>query len=348
MRSFQPPKNGPAGILLANTGTPAAPTASDLRRYLAQFLADPRVIEYPRWWWLPLLHGVILRIRPRRSAALYRRIWTPQGSPLLLGSQKLAEKLAAAMSARNGKSVITAVGMCYGYPSIAAGLRDLRERGAAHITVLPLFPQYSATTVGACADAVFAELSSWRALPDLALITGYHDHSAYIDTMASHIATRWDGASKLMFSFHGIPKSYVKRGDPYQVQCAESAGLVASKLGLKPGSWTVAYQSRFGPEAWLQPYTDQELERLGSAGQQGLSVVCPGFAVDCLETLDEIDHEGRQQFEAAGGAGFNYLPALNETDAHARMLAEILHSGSRPRANRGPIRPAIQSAGAKQ
>ncbi len=340
-----PTDHTPTGILLCNTGTPEAPTAPALRRYLAQFLSDPRVIDYPRWWWLPLLHGVILRIRPRRSAALYRRIWTPAGSPLLLGTIGLAEKLAAEMSKRTGRSMPVEVGMCYGEPSIAAGLRALRARGAARITVLPLFPQSSGTTVGACADAVFAELKAWRALPELEFVPGYHDHPAYLTAMAAQIDAHWDGVSRLMFSFHGIPKSYVVRGDPYLEQCEESAARIASRLALEPGDWTVAYQSRFGPEPWLQPYTDEELARFGAEGLESLSVVCPGFAIDCLETLDEIKHEGRLQFEAAGGAGFGYIPALNDTRAHARMLAEILLGATPEPVHQVEEQQAAQAAG---
>ncbi len=314
------------GILLINTGTPDAPTPPALRRYLAQFLGDPRVIEYPRWLWLPLLHGVILQVRPRRSAALYRRIWTEEGSPLLLNTRRLASGLQTALSERMESPLCTAVGMCYGNPSVAAGLQALRDQGADHLIVLPLFPQYSATTTGASVDAVFKVLQNWRWVPDLQIISGYHEHPAYIRAVSRNLAAQWDGAGKLLMSFHGIPVSYVNRGDPYQAQCLETAALIAGRLALQPESWSVSFQSRFGPEAWLQPYTDAELERLGAAGMDRLSVVCPGFAVDCLETLDEINREGRIQFQRAGGGAFAYIPALNRSPDHVEALADIILS----------------------
>jgi ferrochelatase len=326
--SLSTPKNtlNQLGVLLTNTGSPDAPTPAAVKRYLAQFLADPRVIEYPRWLWLPLLHGLILQVRPRRSAALYKRVWTEDGSPLILASQQISADLQKTLSEKLSFPVATAVGMCYGNPAIDDGLTALRDAGVQRIIVLPLFPQYSGTTTGASIDAVMNVLKRWRWLPDLQVITDYHDHPAYIGAVSKRISERWDGVSKLLLSFHGIPKSYVDKGDPYQAQCHRSASLIAETLQLAPEAWSVSFQSRFGPAEWLTPYTDKEFERFGSAGLDGLTVVCPGFAADCLETLDEINHEGRTQFQEAGGLGFEFIPCMNATPDHVSALAEIIHS----------------------
>ncbi len=316
-------KHSPLGILLANTGTPAAPTPQAVRRYLAQFLSDGRVIDYPRWLWLPLLHGVILNTRPRRSARLYRRIWTPEGSPLLTIGLSLAEKLAAAVTAQLSRPVDVIAGMRYGEPSIPVGLRQLRASGVGDILILPLFPQYSTTTTASIFDAVFAELSTWGWIPSLKTISDYHAHPAYIRVLADQIRRGGD-AEKLLFSYHGIPQRYVREGDPYAEQCQSTTELLVRELGLEPGGWEAAYQSRFGPEAWVKPYVDELLDQWGRAGLSGLRVVCPGFAVDCLETIDEIGREGKEIFQSAGGGSFQYIPALNDSDAHVNALVEII------------------------
>lgn len=311
------------GILLANTGTPAAPTAWAVRRFLAQFLADPRVIDYPRWFWLPLLHGIILNTRPRRSARLYRRIWTDEGSPLLVIGLSLAEKLAVALNAQLPRSVYVVSGMRYGEPSIAAALRRLRALGAQELLILPLFPQYSTTTSATLLDAVFAELSTWHWIPPVRTISDYHAHPAYIRALAEQIRMVSPG-EKILFSYHGIPQRYVDEGDPYAGQCQRTTELLVEQLGLEPESWSAACQSRFGPEVWLQPYTNECVAQWGHAGLSSLRVICPGFAVDCLETLNEIGHEAKEAFQQAGGGEFEYIPALNDSVVHVEALVKII------------------------
>lgn len=316
------------GILLANTGTPDEPTPKAVRRYLAQFLSDPHVIEFPRWVWLAVLHGIILRVRPRRSARLYQRVWDERGSPLLYHTRDLAEKLRDALQAEiTESSVHIAVGMRYGNPSIKSALKDLRDNGATHLFILPLFPQYSNPTSGTIIKEVFAQLEKWRWLPTVQVLSDYHENSAYIHAVAASVRSYWAEnlrGERLIFSFHGIPQNYVEQGDPYQAQCLRSAELIAAELGLAEGAWLVTFQSRFGSQEWLQPYTDVTLEILGDEGLASLDVVCPGFAVDCLETVDEIGHEGRSEFQAAGGGEFSYIPALNATDWHVGALREII------------------------
>ena len=314
------------GILLTNIGSPTAPTASALRPYLAEFLGDRRIIEWPRWLWLPILHGIVLNTRPRRSARLYQKIWTDSGSPLLNVARQQAAGLAERLAALPGAAIRAAVGMRYGRPSIADGLRELREAGARRILVFPAFPQYSATTTATTLDAVFDELKTWRWLPELRTVNHYPDHPAYIDALAHSIREHWQQHGKparLLISFHGIPKSYAAAGDPYPNECRQTAALIAERVGLAEGEWLVSFQSRFGPVEWLKPYTDQTLEDWGRAGMTGVNVICPGFSADCLETVDEIDREGRHTFEAAGGRNFSYIVALNNRPAHIEALAVI-------------------------
>lgn len=322
----EPDRRAP-GVALVNLGTPASPSAADVRRYLRQFLSDRRVVDLPRWWWLPLLHLVILRTRPRRSAGLYRTVWTSDGSPLLALTTGLANAVRERLTARLGAPVAVAVGMRYGSPAVADALDRLWQAGCRRILVLPLFPQYSATTTAAVYDAVGRWAAQRRDLPDLRLLRGYADHPAYVDALATTIATSRtsaDGTARtLLLSFHGIPLRYERLGDPYRRECAATATALARRLGLAPGSWFVSFQSRFGREPWLRPATDDRLTRWGTARLAGLDVVCPGFAVDCLETLEEIAITGKHQFEDAGGRDFRYLPALNDCPEHAAAIAAI-------------------------
>ncbi|MFM8323123.1 MAG: ferrochelatase [Chloroflexota bacterium] len=318
-------KSKKTGVLILNTGSPDAPTPSAVRRYLAQFLSDRRVIELPRWLWLPVLHGVILNVRPRRSARLYRRVWTAAGSPLLLATQNLAQQLQQRL-AQAGLPAPVLAGMRYGRPSIAAALGQLLDQGVERLVALPLFPQYSATTSAAMLDGVYAALAGLRRQPQLITIADYHAHPAYLEALAEGIRRAWSAqgqAEMMLFSFHGIPAAYAAHGDPYPQHCQATAARLADLLGLEQRQWMLSYQSRFGPQQWLQPYTDQALQALGRRGCASLQVSCPGFAVDCLETLDEIAHEGRQIYEQAGGKGFAYLPALNDTPTHAGALAQV-------------------------
>lgn len=320
------------GVLLTNLGTPDAPTPAALRRYLREFLGDPRVVELPRpVWWL-VLNGVILRLRPKRSAAMYQRIWTEEGSPLLTISRRQAAALQAALRERFSGPVEVVLAMRYGSPSIAAGLAELRSAGARRVLVLPLYPQYSAATTASTFDAVAGVLMGWRWLPELRFVNQYHDDSGYIGALAGSIQRRWEVHGEpehLLFSFHGLPREYFLAGDPYHCQCHKTARLVAERLGLAQERWAVSFQSRVGPKAWLKPYTDHTLRDWGKRKYREVHVVCPGFAADCLETLDEIANENRKLFERAGGAGFRYLPALNDTPEHIAALSDLVERHTR-------------------
>ncbi len=324
---FDSAASSPSGVLLIQTGTPQAPTKSALRSYLAEFLSDPRVIEWPRWLWLPLLHGIILRVRPGRVAPKYEKIWTERGSPLLITLRDIASKLERLLQDQLDFPVQVSVGMRYGQPSIQDGLRELRAMGIWRIMVLPLFPQYSAVTTASAYDAVFAELRTWRRLPEVHAIMTYHNHPAYIHALTTSICELWDQhgqPDRLLFSYHGIPKSYSERGDPYVDMCLETTRLVAEKLGTQPVGVQTAFQSRFGREEWSQPYTDDVLQEWGRNGVENAHVICPGFSVDCLETMHEIAVEGREIFHRAGGKGFHHIPALNDSAAHIQSLAAIV------------------------
>ncbi len=349
-KSFAHDQPACAGILLTNLGTPAAPTPAALRRYLAEFLWDRRVVELPRpLWWL-ILHGVILRTRPARSARKYQTIWTAEGSPLLAISRKQALALAETCSVRCSGPVRVALGMRYGTPSIADALTELRAAGVQRLLVLPLYPQYSAATTASTFDAIAAELQTWRWLPELRFITQYHDHPAYLDALAASLsaARAEQPGERLLFSFHGLPKRNLLAGDPYYCQCHKTARLVAERLGLAPEQWAVAFQSRFGRAEWLQPYTSALLADWAKAGVKRVDVACPGFAADCLETLEEIAHENQRVFLDAGGERYRYLPALNDAPAHIAALAELIeqHAAVWPEFSAGYDPQAVAAEGA--
>ncbi len=315
------------GVLLINLGTPDAPNAKALRRYLGEFLWDPRVVSLPRWLWWLILHGIILRIRPKRSAKLYQQIWLEQGSPLLVYSQQLAQQLSSHLTTLDDKPVKVELAMRYGNPSIPQGLRALRDANATRIIVLPLYPQYSATTSGSTFDAVSAELQTWRWIPKVDFINHYADNNHYIAAIAKSINQHWQQhgkSEKLLMSFHGLPKSYCQAGDPYYCFCLMTAKNVAKQLQLNDDQWQLVFQSRFGLQPWLQPYCDDVLKKLAKQGVKSVDIICPGFATDCLETLQEIAIEYKHLFMQAGGEQFNYIPALNAGDAHAMMLAKII------------------------
>ena len=315
------------GVLVTNLGTPDAPTAGAVRRYLAEFLADPRVIEAPRWVWRLILHGVILRIRPRRSARAYATVWTPEGSPLLVNSRAIAGALEARWSRSAPDRVTVALGMRYGNPPISEALLALREAGATRVVVLPLYPQYSGTTGGSTFDAVARVLSGWRRMPALRFIEHYHDDPGYIGALAASIEAAWaEGGppDRLLFSFHGLPRRYLDAGDPYHCECRKTARLVAETLGLSPEQWLVAFQSRVGREEWLRPYTDETLVEWGREGVARVDVACPGFPADCLETLEEIAIRGCESFVDAGGGQLRYIPALNAAPRHVEALAALV------------------------
>jgi len=313
-------------VVLVNLGTPDAPKAAPVRRYLAEFLWDPRVIEIPRpVWWL-VLHGVILRIRPRKSARAYHQVWTDEGSPLLVHTANLAEKLGLALDPDGTRPLAVVHAMRYGRPGLPEVLRALAERNLRRLVVLPLYPQYSATTTGSVFDAVTAELRTWRRVPALRFVADYWREPAWIEAVAAKVRAYISERGlpdRLLFSFHGIPERYFRNGDHYPCQCHGSAARIAERAGIPRERWQVAFQSRVGREPWLKPYTDETLAAWPKAGVRSVAVVCPGFAVDCLETLEEIAMQNRDTFLAAGGERYDYIPALNADDAHVALLAEL-------------------------
>jgi protoporphyrin/coproporphyrin ferrochelatase len=315
------------GILLANTGSPAAPTPPALRSFLAQFLGDRRIVDLPPWLWRPILHGIILNTRPSRSARLYHRIWTPQGSPLIVISQRIAAGVQAALASQLEFPFGVVLGMRYGEPSISSALQVLRKQGATHLLVLPLFPQYSSATTASVLDVVIPEAGLWQPPPAQRVVESYFHQPAYLQALQTSIQDDWASfgrPQRLLFSFHGIPESYRRRGDPYAEHCQHTAIEVARGLGLPAAEWGMAYQSRFGPARWLQPYTVDTLKTWGEEGLSSLGVICPGFAADCLETLEEIGHEGRSIFQHAGGGEYRYIPALNDQPEHIQALFTII------------------------
>lgn len=315
------------GVLISNLGTPDAPTAQALRRYLGEFLWDPRVVDMPRWLWWPILHGVILRIRPARSAHAYEKIWTERGSPLLANSQRQAAALQNGLKEYFKGPVVVALGMRYGTPSLKDAFDQLRAANAGRVLLLPLYPQYSSSTTASTFDAAAAILKKWKNIPELRLVKHYHDEPAYIRAVAESIRDNWRGrepGERLLFSFHGLPQRFLEQGDPYYYECHKSARLIAGQLQLADDQWKVSFQSRFGREPWLQPYTDHTLQEWGAAGVRSVDVVCPGFSADCLETLEEIAIQNRDLFLQSGGERYHYIPALNEHPAHIEALTAIV------------------------
>lgn len=311
------------GILLFNLGTPEAPERSAVARYLREFLSDERVVNLPRWFWLPLLYCVIVPIRAGRSAKAYAKVWTDEGSPLLV----LSERLARGMREKSGPGRPVALGMRYGEPSVRGALEQLRDAGAESITVLPLYPQFSYTTTASGYDAVDAALEAMGWNPKQHRINDYHVDPDWVKAVADKVRkfqAENGKPDRLMFSMHGIPQRYVNAGDPYQAQCEAGIQALVNELGLSDGEWLLTYQSRLGREPWLQPYTDLTLEALGKDGVKHVQVVCPGFAVDCLETLEEIAMENAETFKHAGGEKLEYIPALNDSTAHAETLLKII------------------------
>lgn len=315
------------GVLMLNLGTPEAPAAPALKTYLREFLWDRRIVDLPRpLWWL-ILNGIILNTRPKKSAAAYQKIWTDQGSPLYTGSLALVNKVQAGCSNHYPFPVRVELAMRYGQPGVAQALQRLKQGGARHLLILPMYPQYSSTTTASTFDAVVDELKRWRWIPELRFINQYHDHPLYIKALADSIISsrgRADVPEKLLFSFHGMPQRYFLAGDPYFCQCHKTARLVAEHLGLAEEQWQVSFQSLFGKEEWLQPYTAPLVEQWGRRGTGRLEVICPGFSVDCLETLEEIDQELRRTYLDAGGRAFDYVPALNDLDSHVQLMMALI------------------------
>jgi ferrochelatase len=318
-------------VLLVNLGTPDAPEAGPIRRYLAQFLGDRRVVEACPWYWLPILYGPILTFRPRKTAHLYQSIWTEAGSPLRVHSVALTDALADHFG--RDSSVRVELAMTYGRPSVDEAIERLQGLGVRKLIVLPLYPQYSGSTTGAVFDALAKALMKWRRVPQLTFINEYYTHPEYIRALADSVRETWakEGRSHLVLSNHGIPVKYVAKGDPYRHQVQETTRLLAAELELAEGDYSECFQSRFGPTEWLQPYTDDRLGQLAASGIRAVTLVTPSFAVDCLETLEEIGVASREKFLAAGGERFSLVPALNSTPRHVTALAAVL----RDRANVG-------------
>ncbi|WP_428622896.1 ferrochelatase [Sedimenticola sp.] len=315
------------GILITNLGTPDSPSVTDVRRYLKAFLSDPRVVEIPRLVWWLILNGVILRIRPKRSAEAYRKVWTDQGSPLLVISRAITDALQQRLDERLDSPAKVVLAMRYGSPSIEDGLETLRQANAQRILVLPLYPQYSATTTASTFDEISRILRRWRWLPELRFINRYPDDPGYIHALAESVQqfTQTEGeCDRLLLSFHGIPQSYADQGDPYADECRLTAERLAAALALKPEQWAITFQSRVGRQAWLKPYTDETLKQWGAKGVKRVHVICPGFPADCLETLEEIGEENREYYLAAGGQTYRYIPALNDRPTHIDALTGLV------------------------
>ncbi len=313
------------GVLLCNLGTPDAPTAKALRRYLAEFLSDPRVVEIPKpIWWL-ILHGIILRVRPAKSAKKYASIWLPEGSPLKVWSDKQALMLRGYLGER-GAAVQVVSAMRYGSGNIASQLDALKAQGCTRILVLPLYPQYAAATTASVFDAVYAWASRQRRLPELRFVNHYHDNPLYIKALAARVKTHWQQhgrGEQLVMSFHGVPERSLHLGDPYHCECYKTARLLGEALGLQAQQYKVTFQSRFGKAKWLQPYTEPTLVALAQQGLRRVDLICPGFTSDCLETLEEINQEAREAFMHAGGEAFAYVPCLNDHSEWISALAGI-------------------------
>jgi ferrochelatase len=313
------------GVLYCNLGTPDSPTTADVRRFLAEFLSDPRVVEIPRIIWMLILHGIILRFRPAKSAAKYASIWTPQGSPLKVWTEKQA-KLLQGWLAQRGHLVPVRYAMRYGQTSIASQLDAFKAEGVTRVLVLPAYPQYSATTTASLFDAVYAWASRSRAIPELRFVNHYHDAPPYIAALAASIRLYWQKNGRpdqLVMSFHGVPERTLHLGDPYHCECFKTARLLADALGLDKNQFKVTFQSRLGRAKWLEPYTEPTLIALGKSGVKRVDVVCPGFTSDCLETLEEIAMEGRAAFLMAGGQAFHYIPCLNDDPQWITALCEV-------------------------
>ncbi len=335
-------------VVLVNLGTPDEPSAPALRRYLAQFLGDPRVVEIPRIAWLPILHGIILRVRPAKSAAKYASIWMKEGSPLAVWTARQAVMLRGWLGQAGLRQVQVIHAMRYGQPAIAAQLQALQDQGVERMLVLPLYPQYSSTTTASVVDDVYAWLATKRRMPELRFVNRYHDHPAYIHALAASVRRHWarEGgpAERLVMSFHGIPARNVALGDPYAHECRVTARLLAAELGLKDEQYLVTFQSRFGKAKWLEPYSEPTLIAMARQGISRVDVMCPGFTSDCLETLEEINQEAREAFLHAGGKEFRYIPCLNDDHAWISALSAIAaqHLGGWASAQEAPPRESMQ------
>ncbi len=315
------------GILLINLGTPDAPTPKAVRAYLKEFLGDPRVVEMPRLLWWLILNGIILNTRPKKSAAKYASIWLAEGSPLRVHTERQTALLRGYLCQRTQAPFVVEYAMRYGTPSIPDVLQRLKEQNCQRILVVPLYPQYAASTTATANDIVFATLQQMRNTPALRTIRNFHDHAGYIKALAANIAAHWrknGRPEKLLMSFHGLPRYTLEKGDPYHCECQKTGRLLAQELGLSTEQYAISFQSRFGRDAWLQPYTTATLKEWGAQRLQRVDVVCPGFVTDCLETLEEIAQEGKEDFQHAGGGEYHYIPCLNDSADWMRALTDIV------------------------
>jgi len=328
------------GILLINLGTPEAPTPRSVKAYLKQFLSDPRVVEMSRLIWWPILNGIILNTRPKRSAAKYAAIWTNKGSPLRLHTEQQALLLKGYLGER-GIQADVAWAMRYGDPDVVRILSEMKARQVSRLLVIPMYPQYSASTTATALDMVFEWMQQTRNQPELRTLRNFHDHPGYINALEDAVRSHWrkhglpDDKTRLLISFHGLPKNSLDLGDPYYCECQKTGRLLAERLNLGPDQYRISFQSRFGRTEWLQPYTSATLKELARAGTRRLDVICPGFVADCVETLEEIALEGKQDFLQAGGQEYHYIPALNESPVWIHALADLVENSL----NGWPLKP---------
>lgn len=319
-------KNSLIGVLLINLGTPEAPTPKAVRKYLKEFLSDPRVVDVNPLIWKPILNGVILNVRPKKVAKVYQEVWMDEGSPLLVLGQRLTKKLDEKLNAKQQHFVVS-MAMTYGEPSIEAAAKEFRLHNVERIVVLPMYPQFSRSTTAAAYDRLMLSLKRCPHWPALNLLQDYADHPQYIDALAKSVENQWSSQGEkrhLMFSYHGIPKRYVTEGDPYQSRCEATTQAVVEKLGLSASEYTHAYQSRFGREEWLKPYADETIRNMPNQGIKKLNVISPAFAIDCIETLEEINMQLRDEFLNAGGEAFDYIAALNDSEDHVNLYEKLV------------------------
>ena len=315
------------GVLLTNLGTPEAPTAQALRKYLREFLSDPRVVEIPRLVWMIILHGIILRVRPAKSAKLYQSIWTDKGSPLMVISEQQRDKVKSKLAEEIEEPVEVALAMRYGEPSIETQLNRFQEQGIDNIVVMPLYPQYAGPTTGSSFDAVTIAMRKWRWIPSLHFVSSYHQNEKYIDALAASVQEHIDvhgKPEKLVLSYHGMPKLFHHQGDPYYCFCALTTQALAKALALNEDEFVMTFQSRFGKAEWLKPYTDETLEKLAESGVKNVAIMSPAFSADCLETLEELVEENKEVFINAGGETYHYIPCLNDRDDHIDAIVSIV------------------------
>ncbi len=327
MENFSHRQADKVAVVLVNLGTPEAPTTPALRKYLAEFLSDPRVVEIPRILWMIILHGIILRLRPKKSAHAYQQVWSDEGSPLLAITKAQTLAIREKMLARYGDNVMVDFAMRYGQPNVSATVEKLLEQGARKVLVVPLYPQYSGPTTASVFDALAADFAHRRWLPHLRFVANYHDYPPYIEALAESVEAYWRDhgrAEKLVLSYHGVPKLFLTKGDPYHCHCHVTTRLLVQRLGLSEEEYITTFQSRFGKAEWLKPYTDETLKSLGADGVKHVQVICPGFAADCLETLEEIEVENRDYFLESGGVTFEYIAALNARESHIDALLALI------------------------